>query len=120
LVEFQLKIADVIEMLIEDRKIAHRLDQPSAAIRAAELIGNQLGMFVERKEVKTGSLENVEFEQLEDLRGRLVAFATRDAVKADRARNERPENRDVLSGDGASIERQVQEASAILQGGRAS
>src|SRR5271163_3418524 len=43
--------ADVLWMLLEDRKKARDLDQISAAIKAAELIGKELGMF-ERRPVK--------------------------------------------------------------------
>src|ERR1700720_804534 len=43
--------ADVIGMLIEDRQLARANTQASAAIRAAELIGKELGMFVNRSEL---------------------------------------------------------------------
>ena len=37
-------------MLVEDRQLARANTQTSAAIRAAELIGNELGMFIDRRE----------------------------------------------------------------------
>jgi hypothetical protein len=42
---------DVIRMLIEDHSLAREKGQIGAAIRAAELLGKQLGMFVERHEL---------------------------------------------------------------------
>jgi hypothetical protein len=38
----------VIEMLLADRELAREKGQSSAAIRATELLGKELGMFVER------------------------------------------------------------------------
>lgn len=38
----------VIEMLLEDRELARRNGQSSAAIRATELLGKELGMFIAR------------------------------------------------------------------------
>jgi hypothetical protein len=38
----------VIDMLIEDRELARKNGQSSAAIRATELIGIELGMFVKQ------------------------------------------------------------------------
>ena len=43
----------VIEMLLADRELARRRGQSSAAIRAAELLGKELGMFVDRAEVRS-------------------------------------------------------------------
>lgn len=40
----------VLRMLIEDRLLARQKGQAAAAIRAAELLGKQLGMFIERRE----------------------------------------------------------------------
>lgn len=39
----------VLEMLISDRDLARELSQAGAAIRAAELLGKELGMFIERR-----------------------------------------------------------------------
>ena len=43
----------VIEMLLADRELARVKGQSSAAIRAAELLGKELGMFVVRAEVRS-------------------------------------------------------------------
>ena len=42
---------DVIRMLIEDRDLAREKGQIGAAVRATELLGKELGMFVERREL---------------------------------------------------------------------
>jgi phage terminase small subunit len=42
--------ADVLAMLIEDRNLAREKGQTAAAIRAAELLGKELGMFIDRRE----------------------------------------------------------------------
>jgi hypothetical protein len=42
----------VMEMLLDDRELARKNGQSSAAIRAAELIGIELGMFVNRSDNK--------------------------------------------------------------------
>lgn len=112
-----LKIENIIEMLLEDRKRAHVLDQPSAAIRAAELLGKYLGMFVDKKEIKTGTLEEIDLTTLEHFRQRLVSAATRNALEGDREGAEGKEDRDLLPGDGSATERALSEASAILRGG---
>jgi phage terminase small subunit len=49
--QFELTRASILQMLIDDRRAAGRLGQTSAAIRAAELLGKELGMFVERLQV---------------------------------------------------------------------
>ena len=43
----------VIEMLLADRELARVKGQSSAAIRAAELLGKELGMFIDRAEVRS-------------------------------------------------------------------
>lgn len=44
----RLSKTTVIEMLLADRELARQNGQSSAAIRATELLGKELGMFVER------------------------------------------------------------------------
>src|SRR5215472_17327859 len=46
----EIKRADIIEMLLADRERAHASRQIAAAVRAAEVIGKLLGMFVDRRE----------------------------------------------------------------------
>lgn len=48
--EAKITKADVLKMLQEDRNDARANGQFSPAIRAAELLGKELGMFVERSE----------------------------------------------------------------------
>ena len=40
----------MIDMLIDDRELARKNGQSSAAIRATELLGKELGMFVDRSD----------------------------------------------------------------------
>jgi len=49
--------AGVLQMLIEDHSLAREKGQIGAAIRAAELLGKELGMFVDRRHL------DVSFEQ---------------------------------------------------------
>ena len=64
--------ADVIGMLVEDRQLARANTQASAAIRAAELIGKELGMFIDRREQgKPGDFADLPDEELDR---RLVAL----------------------------------------------
>jgi hypothetical protein len=46
----RLTKAIVIDMLIADRELARKNGQSSAAIRATELLGKELGMFVDRSD----------------------------------------------------------------------
>ena len=58
--------ADVLEMLIEHRKLARERGQTAAAIRAAELLGKEIGMFINREEVgKPGDFSHLSCEELE-------------------------------------------------------
>ena len=42
----------MMEMLLADRELARQNGQAGAAIRAAELLGKELGMFVDRSDNK--------------------------------------------------------------------
>jgi hypothetical protein len=58
--------ADVIGMLIEDRALARANVQASAAIRAAELLGKELGMFINRTEQgRPGEFDGLNREEME-------------------------------------------------------
>lgn len=48
--EAKITRADVLKMLLESRREAHENGQHSPAIRAAELLGKEIGMFVDRSE----------------------------------------------------------------------
>ena len=67
--------ADVLEMLVEDRNLARARGQTAAAIRAAELLGKELGMFIRREEVgQPGDFSHLSSEELEQrIFDRLVA-----------------------------------------------
>jgi hypothetical protein len=94
----ELRISDVTEMLMQDRALARSLGQPSASIRAAELLGKQLGMFVDRKEIKTGNLDDLDPGQLDRITEAAIAESARRIAERSREREEVPENPDVLSG----------------------
>jgi hypothetical protein len=53
-------------MLIEDRALARANVQASAAIRAAELLGKELGMFINRTEQgRPGEFDGLNREEME-------------------------------------------------------
>lgn len=59
--------ADVMRQLQEDRVLARALAQPMAAIKANELLGKELGMFVERSESgRPGDFERMSTDELRD------------------------------------------------------
>jgi len=69
----EIKRGDMIDMLLADRARAHANRQIAAAVRAAELIGKMLGMFVDRREVRTGPLDELEYDELAALRAYIKA-----------------------------------------------
>jgi hypothetical protein len=69
----EIKRADIIEMLLADRERAHASRQIAAAVRAAEVIGRLLGMFVDRREIRTGPLEELDYSELVALRAYMEA-----------------------------------------------
>jgi len=54
---------DVMKMLLHDHAIARQMGQTSAAVRAAELLGKQLGMFVDRQQVDITILDKLELHE---------------------------------------------------------
>ena len=59
----------VMRSLMSDRLTALELKQPAPAIRALELLGKELAMFVDRKEIRTGSiLDDADRETVTQLR----------------------------------------------------
>lgn len=56
--------ARIHQMLLEDRQDARTKNQFSVAVRAAELLGKDIGMFVDKKEIKTSKLEELSIEEL--------------------------------------------------------
>lgn len=95
----ELKRADIIEMIKNDRDLARTLGQPSAAIRGAELLGKEIGMFVDRKEIKTGTLDDLDVDQLDELREAAIAEAARRIAGGNGKSEELQEDRPVLSAD---------------------
>lgn len=69
----ELTKADILQMLIDDRKLARENDQASAAIRAAELLGKEIGMFVDRKDVRVRRLDDLSEDELDGLLAELDA-----------------------------------------------
>lgn len=59
--------ADVMRMLRETYDRAQALDQLSAANRSAELLGKEIGMFVERKRIGPMEIADLTDEELEHL-----------------------------------------------------
>ena len=58
---------DVIAMLLRDRELARSTGQASAAVRAGELIGKELGMFVDRKVVDLTILDKMSIDEQKSL-----------------------------------------------------
>jgi hypothetical protein len=107
----ELKIQDIQEFLLTDREKAHALGQISTAVRAAELLGKQLGMFVERKEVRQGSLDDLDHGQLDAI---VTAARSESARRAGEGRDRGKadeQNPQLLSGHGAATTGTVPETS---------
>ena len=78
----------VMRGLIDDRQAAREAQQYANAIRALELLGKELGMFIDRKEVKrVGEIERLDDEALAErialLSERLALVAPRSADEAE-------------------------------------
>ena len=67
----------VLEQLIDNAIQAKTREDGSVANRALELLGKELGMFIDRKEIRTGPLDEATPDELERLREELVAERTR-------------------------------------------
>lgn len=84
----RLSKTTVIEMLLADRELARQNGQSSAAIRATELLGKELGMFVERSANRHSFEKRYSEMPLEERRceaERLIALA-REVIAAEEAR----------------------------------
>lgn len=114
-----LKRVDILQMLLDDRKFAIENGQASAAIKATELLGKDLGMFVDRKEIKTGALDDVDIGELDRVREELIRESARRIATATGGSDSRPEDRAVLPGDRIAAPGAVPEAHAVLHGGDA-
>ena len=54
---------DVLKMLIRDHALAAQMGQVSAAVRCAELIGKQMGMFIDRQQIDLNFIEKLELHE---------------------------------------------------------
>jgi len=81
---------------LDDRKLARELGQPSAAIRAAELLGKQLGMFIDKKEVKVGQLDDLSPEILDAIVEQSLSETTRRLTEGGGDSQEPAEDTDIL------------------------
>lgn len=66
----------VLEQLIDNAMKAKLRNDGSVANRALELLGKEIGMFVDRKEIRTGPLDEATPDELEQLREELVSLRT--------------------------------------------
>jgi hypothetical protein len=63
--KFEITRLKVLDMLVEDRELARKLEMPAAAVRASELLGKEIGMFRERVEVgEAGAFDKLSDDQL--------------------------------------------------------
>lgn len=107
----EIKKADVLTWLIEDRTLARNLKQVAASIRAAELVGKELGMFVDRKEIKTGELDDINLDELDKIRDALRDESARRAGESRESSSSGTEDRAVLPGHRPASAGVVPEAS---------
>jgi hypothetical protein len=107
----ELRAADILSALLEDRSLARERGQVAAAIRALELYGKQIGMFVDKREIKTGVLDDLNPEQLDTITEAAIAIAARRIAQGRGAGETASENQDVLPGSGAAAAGTVPEAS---------
>jgi phage terminase small subunit len=63
----ELTRVEIITLLRQDHDEAFKRGHMSAAVRAAELLGKDIGMFVQRAEIKTSLLDEMSMEELDDL-----------------------------------------------------
>jgi len=73
----------VLEKLIENALAAMTEGQRGPANRALELLGKQIGMFVDKKEIRAGNLDGIPADRLEELRQLLVAAGAGSAFDGD-------------------------------------
>lgn len=71
----------VLDRLVENQKDAKARGDGGVVNRALELLGKELGMFVDRKEIRTGPLEEATPDELERLREELVSERDRRATE---------------------------------------
>lgn len=72
--------ADVLRMLVEDREMARQKNQLGPAVRAAELLGKELGMFIDRQLRK--DTDDI-FETMDDAELRRLALERARQLSSD-------------------------------------
>lgn len=103
--------ADVIAMILESRELAMTAIQPAAAIRAAELIGKEIGMFTDKKEVRIGALEDADVDEIKRIRDAIAAESARRIEVQVGSSPRREEDRSLLPRPGPVETGTVPEAS---------
>lgn len=103
--------ADILALILESRTLAMEIGQPAAAIRAAELIGKDIGMFTDKKEVRIGALEEADVDEIRRIRDAIAAEQARRVEVQVGSSVGREEDRSLLPRPGAAAERVVSKAS---------
>ena len=75
----------------EGEAIGEYAYQGNVANKALELLGKEIGMFVDRKEVRTGKLDAIEDDQLDDLIAGVKSILASGAVGEAPGREETPQ-----------------------------
>lgn len=96
--------ARINEMLLEVYELSKGYKQMSTAARTAELLGKDIGMFVDRKEMKVSVLDELSDDQLSALERELISGRERQAISGDTEQEAAEQNPPVLSGDRTSPE----------------
>jgi hypothetical protein len=69
----EITVDSIREMLLEDRQLARGLGQAAAAVSAVEKLAKLYGHMIDRKEVRTGTLDELPAATLAELRQQLVS-----------------------------------------------
>lgn len=80
----EITVESIKDMLLEDRLLARSLGQSAAAVSAVEKLAKLYGHMVDRKEVRTGQLDELPPDTVAELREQLNAERTRRADSGDR------------------------------------
>jgi len=59
--------AKVLEMLVADRTLARENNQSAAAIKADELLGREVGLFTEKKDIRVRNVSDLSEDELKGL-----------------------------------------------------
>lgn len=80
----EITLERIEQMLIEDREFAREVKQAGAARAATETLAKLRGYMIERKEVRTGPLDEVSPDESDRLREELIAERARRAAGGNR------------------------------------